>query len=557
MLRESGPLHYLVVILQEAAAWLRLKGMKLSKAVQVGILFVATAAWLPGLWDLRFLSDDFMTLRSWGQQPDIWYWFVNESFTYYRPIPALFWRLGYTLWGDSPFGYYLLVFALHFGCAILVWHLAGRTFPRAPYISVWSALLFIFLPGHAFAYLSINAASAVLPCSLFFLLSVALYLDGRLGNWKCELLSLCSFILALLSKELALSLPILVCTWEIIHASSARKWLRVCGPYVAVCGAYLLFRFWMFGHLSSNPIHGDIPRLATLLGNAGAYTATVFAPWGLEDLKPLFRARPEWLLAAVGLGSVIAGFFTWNYRHALGREHLLWATWIAVTTVPVLRIFSPWNTYLPSVGSCMLLAAVTYAPCASRLRAAQTLRIVILGACVLYSFLHLQQWRRAGEISESIVEGVIQAAETKTGRIYLANLPGDIGAVPVFGNLGTLPQAIRLRGHHPEVTVLSLVHQESVDASVEALPADARSLELRLSAPGSFFRLQQAETISRTRVPQIGYRYRSSGLDIVVTALDKHGLPVGLSVQMPDTESLQNVYIWNGDRVVSLMETAL
>ena len=518
------------------------------------MIFVATAAWLPGLWDLRFLSDDFATLRVWGQQTDTWYWFKSESFTYYRPIPALFWRFGYALWGDSPFGYYVLGFTLHFGCAVLVWHLAGRTFPRARYAPLWATLLFIFLPGHAFSILSINAASAVLPCSLFFLLSIALYLEGRSGNWKCELLSLCSFILALLSKELALSLPILVGAWEIILTPCSRKWVRICGPYIAVCCAYLLFRFWMFGHLSSNPIHSELPNLGLLFGNAGAYTATVFAPWGLEDLKPLFRARPEWLFVVVGLGSLIAGLCIWRYRHALRREHILWAVWIAVTTTPVLRIFSPWNTYLASVGSCILLAAVTYAPSISRFRVALSLRIVILCACILYSFSHLQQWRRAGEIAESIVEGVIRAAEMKTGRIYLANLPGDIGAVAVFGALGTLPEAVRRRGHHPKITVLAVVHQESADTGVEALPVDARSLELHLTAPGSFFRLQQAEIISRTRVPQIGYRYRRSGIDIAVTSLDNNGLPVGLSIQMPDTESLQNVYIWDGDRVVSLME---
>ena len=88
----------------------------------------------------------------------------------------------------------------------------------------------------------------------------------------------------------------------------------------------------------------------------------------------------------------------------------------------------------------------------------------------------------------------------------------------------------------------------------EALQVDARSLELRLTAPGSFFRLHQAEIVTRTRVPQIGYGYRRSGIDIAVTSLDNYGLPVGLSIQMPDTESLQNVYIWDGDRVLPLMD---
>ena len=506
------------------------------------------------MWDLQFLSDDFATLRVWGQQPNAWHWFTNESFTFYRPIPALFWRFCYALWGDRSFGYYVVVFALHFCCAVLVWHLAGRTFPRERYAPVWAALLFIFLPGHAFSVLSINAASAVLPGSLFFLLSIALYLEGRSGNLKCEFLSLCSFVLALLSKELALALPILVGAWEVILTSNGRRWVRVCGPYIAVCIAYLLFRFWMFGHLSSNPIHSELPKLGLLFGNAGAYTATIFAPWGLEDLKPLFRARPGWLFAVVGLGSLFAGFCIWKYRHALRREHLLWATWIAVTTIPVLRIFSPWNTYLPSVGSCILLAALTCAPSLSRFRATQSLRIFILGACVLYSFLHLQQWRRAGEIANSVVEGVIEAAEMETGGIYLANLPGDIGAVPVFGGLGTLPEAARLRGHHPKVAVLAVVHQEGADARIEALPAGVRSFELRLIAPGSFFRIQQAEIISRTKVPHVGYQYHATGADIEVTALDHHGLPVGLSVRMPDTDSLQKVFVWDGARVISLIE---
>ena len=68
-----------------------------ARKVEIGIIVAAATIWLPAVWDLRFLSDDYMLIETWGQQQNLLRWLTGESFHYVRPIASLVWKPGATI----------------------------------------------------------------------------------------------------------------------------------------------------------------------------------------------------------------------------------------------------------------------------------------------------------------------------------------------------------------------------------------------------------------------------------------------------------------------------
>ena len=525
---------------------------------EIGIIAAAASLWLLAVWNLHFLSDDYMLIQTWGQRQNPLRWLTGESFHYFRPIASLLWRFDYLLWGIDPRGYYCVSVVMHGACALLVWHLANRSLPESNRAGLWSALIFLFLPGHIFAVLNISAASAVLPCSFFYLATIIFYLDGRTGRTGRELLSYGCLILSLMSKEYALTLPILILAWELTLSSRSERsmwrFIRICGPYGLVCALYLTWRISSFGHLSSNPIFSSDIDPINLFINGAVYVASIFAPWGLEDFKSLFRSRPTFLLPVASLSLATAAVLAWIYRHRIRRRQIIWVAWVCIALMPVLRVYSPWNSYLASAGSCILLAS-TLSPDFLRFPKARFLRPLLVTVCLAYSILHAQLWQRASDIALAVTDGIIELSEQSPGRIYLANVPGELGGAPVFAGGGNLTSSIRLRGFGQPLSILSVVHQASEAGGLQVSRLDG-GLSLHLVGAGDFFRLNTMDVLSRRTIPGRGYSYSDGTSWITVSDLDAHGQVVGVSVDLRNEADIDRVVIWDGTRIVPLDATA-
>lgn len=517
---------------------------------EIALILAAAALWLPGLRGASFLSDDFVQIADWGPFP-VGQWFSAEYMGYYRPLTALLFRMDYLLWGVEPFGYYLTDLLLHAGCAVAVWQLAGLLFPTQERLGLWAALLFLFLPSQIFGVLCVAARTGTL-CALFYIISITLYLRGRSGSAGYELLSLLAFLLALMAKELAISLPFLILAWEgMLSKFEIRRWLRVCLPYFALLAGYVLFRYLLFGHLPYSPLHTNMTPLRLLI-NAGIYTAKVFAPWGLEDLKPFFRAQHAglWIAALGGLGLV--GILSWYYRHLVRTTQVLCLLWIGVTMLPVLRLYSPWNTYLPAVGAALLIAGLVNE--LKNQKAKYGLVAALL--CVSAAYLIQQQyhWRQAGLLCQRVVEEVIRISAEHPGRIYLANLPAELGEAPLFAGNWGLYGALQLRGQAVDIGTLANVYKTAIEENTSALVLDGQRFELALGSPEEFFRLETVEAMSKQLRAEVGYTYAKGDVQITVKGLNTQGEPNLLEIDMGDPEKLKQVMVWDGSRLVSLVQ---
>ncbi|MEK6876444.1 MAG: tetratricopeptide repeat protein, partial [Nanoarchaeota archaeon] len=146
----------------------------------------------------------------------------SEGCNFYRPMQALSYMLDYQIWGLNPFGYHLTNVILHVLNAILVYLLLMNIMLQATgyrlqakslqlgacslernYIPFLTALFWVAHPIHVEAVTYIAGRADIL-LGLFLFLALILFIRGF------YLLSLFSFIFALLSKELGLIFPFLL-----------------------------------------------------------------------------------------------------------------------------------------------------------------------------------------------------------------------------------------------------------------------------------------------------------------------------------------------------------
>lgn len=172
-----------------------------------------------------------------------------------RPLPDFTFALNYLIFGDGPHSFHLINLGLHFLNVILLLGLArsaartlsGADPPWAPLAA--GAMLWAFQPVHTQAVTYVVQRGTLL-CAFFSLAALWLWIEaGDRERGRRPLLYLASGVaalLALLSKESAASLPLLVVLWEWLDPRSSRRRrvvLSVAVLILSLVGAALLLHF--------------------------------------------------------------------------------------------------------------------------------------------------------------------------------------------------------------------------------------------------------------------------------------------------------------------------
>ena len=167
----------------------------------------------------------------------------------YRPILELYFWAATPLFGGSPFLFHLANVVLHGANGVLLFLLAGRISGSYRF-ALNTALLFVVLPGYVDAVAWVGALGE--PVGAFFGVSsmLALLAYRRSGRGHHRVLSVATFLLALLTHESSVMfLPLLVLgDWvaderRSMIPRSRGEWvaaLRTFGPYVVVVGLYAI-----------------------------------------------------------------------------------------------------------------------------------------------------------------------------------------------------------------------------------------------------------------------------------------------------------------------------
>jgi len=204
----------------------------------------------PGITDLANLPSLFA--RS--------YWeFLEEDAAarigYWRPLTAVADSLAWAVGGGSPFAFHLLSVLVHLAATAVAFRLARRI-TRSNWIAGFAALLFGLHPTHVESVAWISALNDPM-FGLFTLLSLDAFLRWRqAGSAGYPLLACTWFAAGLLSKEMAAAVVPLLLALDLGVKQAAgegappwwrsRNLARAYGPFLAVVGAYLVARMFVF-----------------------------------------------------------------------------------------------------------------------------------------------------------------------------------------------------------------------------------------------------------------------------------------------------------------------
>ncbi|MBI3740833.1 MAG: hypothetical protein HY257_03630 [Chloroflexi bacterium] len=383
-----------------------------NKRTQFGLLLALTGvigvAYLPTFFS-AFNGDDFDYLRilvfnsrglvvgdaaAWDE------WFLRSitGYVYLRPFVSALALVDFIIGNVAPFGYHFVGIVIHLFATFAAYWVA-RNLLRDKFAARFAAFFFALLPIHMSAVAWFAARNDVL-CALWFLLALFFFMryrrDGARGNYFW---SLGAFILALFSKELAVTLPAIILLYDALYYP--RDLLRVPArmrrhaAYWIILAAYFPVRFFFLGKIAARGVE--------YLGEGLWGWIDALIRYSLFPLVSDVTAEMRWLaLAAIGIGLII---FRARREFLFG---LLWTPltyFLTISTNP-----SDYSFYLPSYGVTLLAAWLASRARFLRfeisLRARAALAALFLLASGLATFLWAQEYQRATLVAQTITQQV-------------------------------------------------------------------------------------------------------------------------------------------------------
>lgn len=287
---------------------------------------------------------------------------------YYRPVLDVVYRLQYQLFQFNPSGYHLVNILLHISNAIIILFLLRHIFKNLSLAFV-AALVFLIHPVQTEAVACIVGISNLL-CVFFLLLSLLMYQKSEeKGRYAW---SLVFFLTALLTKEQAVMLPVLLIFCELlIKKNSWATSLKAVSGHVLILLFYLLFRKTVIGAAGVDLGSWEELKLrvmaipSTLL----MYLRLIVAPYDLHYYRSTDILWPvlKPMSGLSGLG-VLTFLVVRNFKTGEKRLFLFGLGWFLITILPTLNILPLINEYsliltsehflyLPVVGVVMMVVA--------------------------------------------------------------------------------------------------------------------------------------------------------------------------------------------------------
>lgn len=389
-------------------------------ALLIGILILAVYA---PIFNLTFLSDDWAILRL-VTYPDASFrevlrdfytpLFYRDASHFYRPMYSLSYLVNFWMFGTNPLGYHLTNLALHAVSAFSVYLISlelvegGRRWG----IAVTAGALFALYPAHTEAVTWI-AGRVDLICAAFYLPALYFFLRWLSSEKNLYLgLSLGAFALALMSKEMAITLPGLLFLCALYKRQGLRSSVLKILPFAVILGVYLVFRTYILsGTEAYVGLVGQKLKPLEILQGYFYRTAHLFFPVNLDLLLPGVRRfiDPIFILwpVPVALVAGAAYYFGWA-KKVLPLLLFVLYTLALVPVVKAIRIDPDFSKarwlYIPSAFLAILIAYLLWTWFAGRVRIAAPAAVVVCAVFFAVLTLNNGAWLRAGEISDGLLQ---------------------------------------------------------------------------------------------------------------------------------------------------------
>jgi tetratricopeptide (TPR) repeat protein len=334
--------------------------LKTKRVAQcAALILITTIVYLPALKGEFILDDDLLLTRNTlVNSPDGLFriWFTTEPLDYWPITNSSFW-LEWRLWGTSPTGYHVVNLALHLASSFLIWRILRNLSIPGAFVA---ALLFAIHPVNVESVAWIAQRKNVLALC-FMLLSALWYLKTfdteadqqddvaaiRRGSLSSAVrnpwywMSLCAFVVAMLSKGSVVVLPLLLLLT--IWWWRGRILLADCGklmPFVLAGAALTGINVWFQTHGSGEAIRdaGFLERSLAAGAIVWFYLYKALVPINLLFIYPNWETNPRELFWWIPLGLLVlvtAGLWM-NRRTRWVRAVLTGWLFFVIGLLPVL-----------------------------------------------------------------------------------------------------------------------------------------------------------------------------------------------------------------------------
>jgi len=313
---------------------------------------------------------------------------------HYRPIVFISFALNYYFGGKNTWGYHLVNLAFHMGSAVMVFLIVKRMLTgerealqeNTGFLpALASGLIFLVHPFNSEVVNYITARSSVM-CTFFYLLAFWFWIRFRRNQWyKMEagehpgtvggtyilyLASLLTFLLAMLTKEIAITLPVILWLYDFyfVPVKEKTQHLRRLLAYVpfvlSVLIPYLILRILYFGFILDKFQRDIVTQLSTQMPVLVKYLKLFIFPVGLSvdhdsRIYDSFFNIPV-IGAYVLLMTLIAlAVYLYMQKNTVYRVISLFIIWFFITLmpttiIPLNAIFQENRGYIAGVSFAVL-----------------------------------------------------------------------------------------------------------------------------------------------------------------------------------------------------------
>ncbi|MBI5410266.1 MAG: phospholipid carrier-dependent glycosyltransferase [Nitrospirae bacterium] len=285
-------------------------------------------------------------------------WFAG----FYRPLIRTAFFVDYSLYNLNPAGYHITNLLFHIASAIIVFYLA-RLLTGSEKTGAFAAFIFAVQPLHTEAVSWISGRGDVM-FTFFYLAALLSFLKFKSdedGEKPYLVLSVICFILSLLAKESAVTLPVMLFLTEWLYNRRApdntRHGIKFAhhAPFVFVLILYALFKYFFIGGGMYDHGIGTITFLRTVY-----HFFQLFAPVNIDTFR--FGNMPGFILNSIIVLNLAVLLFAYLYlcRNKKGALPLFayCALWLVITSFPLYFVPGVRFLYVSSVASSILMGVI-------------------------------------------------------------------------------------------------------------------------------------------------------------------------------------------------------
>jgi Tfp pilus assembly protein PilF len=365
--------------------------------------------------------------------------------SYYRPIVSATYAIDYSMWKLDPYGYHLTNVLIHVINSLLFYMLLVLLFRKEQsifknYAILIAGLLFAVHPIHTEVVAWVSGRTDGISCTFFFAAFIYYLKYSGDMNRKYFILTLLMYLLALLSKEMAISLPVIIILYDmIVNRAEFRLMLKKRAPMyaslVALSFLFMLLRWWALKNVVPRETYmyfygADLSTVIyTMLQTVPLYFRLSIVPYGmlyhyggnLPFLNSLFDLRVIFALVFILVMISLALYFVKRSPYISYAILLFFITLIPVMNiVPTMNFMADRFLYIPSMFLSIITAFVIY-----RYYSKSTFKLIVLcSALVLVLFSYMTIQRNKDWKTNDIL---FMSAEGKPGTVTYVNI-GNIYA---------------------------------------------------------------------------------------------------------------------------------